>query len=54
MDAGLKKYGEIDFRPPAGIVNVIDKEKWAAAAAGAANGFLEAFVEGTEPGVQHD
>lgn len=51
MDAGLKKYGEIDFRPPPGIVNVlVDKETGKPVPAGATNGFMESFAEGTEPG----
>ncbi len=51
MAAGLKKYGEYDFRPPQGIVNVlIDKETGRPVPAGSEKGFLEAFVEGTEPG----
>lgn len=51
MAAGLKKYGEFDFRPPLGIVNVlIDKETGKPVKAGSERGFLESFVEGTEPG----
>lgn len=51
MAAGLKKYGEFDFRPPLGIVNVlIDKETGKPVNAGSERGFLESFVEGTEPG----
>ena len=53
MAAGLKKYGEYDFRPPLGIVNVlIDKETGKPVNSGSERGFLEAFVEGTEPGAQ--
>ncbi len=51
MAAGLKKYGEYDFRPPLGIVNVlIDKVTGKPVGPGAENGFLESFVEGSEPG----
>ncbi len=51
MEAGLKKYGEIDFRPPPGIVNIlIDKETGKPVPAGSPNGFLESFAEGAEPG----
>ncbi len=53
MAAGLKKYGEFDFRPPQGIVNVlIDKETGKPVKAGSERGFLESFVEGTEPGAE--
>lgn len=53
MAAGLKKYGEYDFRPPLGIVNVlVDKETGKPVRSGSERGFLESFVEGTEPGAQ--
>ncbi|MCF8057990.1 MAG: PBP1A family penicillin-binding protein [Bacteriovoracaceae bacterium] len=55
MAAGLKKYGEYDFRPPQGIVNVlIDKETGKPLRPGNEKGFLESFVEGTEPGGQQE
>jgi penicillin-binding protein 1A len=51
MREGIKKYGEYDFRPPLGIVNVfIDKDTGRPTSSGAEGSFLEAFVEGTEPG----
>jgi len=51
MRAGVKKYGESDFRPPLGIVNVlINKETGRPVQPGSETGFLESFVEGTEPG----
>ncbi len=51
MREGIKKFGEYDFRPPLGIVNVfIDKNSGRPASSGKEGSFLEAFVEGTEPG----
>lgn len=51
MEAGLRKYGEYDFRPPQGIVNVlVDKETGRPVDSSNQNAFLESFVEGTEPG----
>lgn len=53
MRAGVKKYGESDFRVPMGIVNVyIDKDTGKPISAGREGAFLESFVEGTEPGAQ--
>lgn len=55
MAAGIKKFGESDFRPPLGIVNVlIDKETGRTVRPGSEGGFLESFVEGTEPGAEKD
>ncbi|MCR9203828.1 MAG: PBP1A family penicillin-binding protein [Halobacteriovoraceae bacterium] len=55
MAAGIKKYGESDFRPPLGIVNVlIDKETGRTVRPGSEGGFLESFVEGTEPGAEKE
>lgn len=51
MAAALKKFGEHDFKPPLGIVNVlIDKETGRVSKAANSRSFMEAFVEGTEPG----
>lgn len=51
MRAGLKRYGENDFRAPPGVVNVvIDKETGRVSRSGMPNSFIESFAEGTEPG----
>jgi penicillin-binding protein 1A len=51
MREGIKKFGEYDFRPPLGIVNVyVNKDTGRPSSSGAEGSFLEAFVEGTEPG----
>ena len=53
MGAGLKKYGEHDFKIPLGIINVlIDPNKGVLADENTQETFMEAYVEGTEPGVQ--
>lgn len=53
MQAGLKKFGEYDFKIPPGIINVlIDKETGEPARSSQRNAFMEAFVEGTEPGIE--
>ena len=55
MKAGLKKFGEHDFRVPTGIVNVmIDKETGKLAGGDTSNAFMEAFVEGSEPRLEED
>tara|TARA_Y100000590_G_scaffold469529_1_gene657801 strand:- start:241990 stop:244704 length:2715 start_codon:yes stop_codon:yes gene_type:complete len=55
MSAALKKFGENDFKPPLGIVNVlIDKDTGKPSSSGNTRAFLEAFVEGTEPGSQQE
>lgn len=56
MEAGIKKYGESDFVPPPGIVNVaINKETGEPIRAGARDeAFIESFVEGTEPGAKRE
>lgn len=56
MEAGIKKYGENDFVPPPGIVNVaINKETGEPIRSGArTEAFIEAFVEGTEPGAKSE
>ncbi|PIP91088.1 MAG: hypothetical protein COW01_01335 [Bdellovibrionales bacterium CG12_big_fil_rev_8_21_14_0_65_38_15] len=51
MRAGLKRYGENDFRVPSGIVNVvIDRENGRLIRSGSPGAFTESFAEGTEPG----
>lgn len=51
MAAALRKFGEHDFKPPLGIVNVlIDKETGRISKSANNRSFMEAFVEGTEPG----
>ncbi|MEX0799463.1 MAG: PBP1A family penicillin-binding protein [Bacteriovoracaceae bacterium] len=51
MELGLKKYGEYDFPTPGGIVNVaIDPKTGKLAKSNTSSSFMEAFVEGTEPG----
>ena len=55
MRAGIKRYGENDFRVPSGIVNVvIDRETGRLARSGSARAFTESFAEGTEPGAEPD
>ncbi len=55
MELGIKKYGESDFPIPSGIVNVaINPETGKLAGSGSTNSFMEAFVEGTEPGAESD
>jgi penicillin-binding protein 1A len=51
MRAGVKKYGEVEFTAPLGIVNVkIDKETGQPIKDRHKSGFLEAFVDGEAPG----
>lgn len=51
MRAALVRYGENDFRVPAGLVNVvINRETGKLAKPGTAQAFTESFVQGTEPG----
>jgi len=51
MKSALKFYGEKDFKVPAGIINVlINKATGKIAKEDQVNAFMEAFVEGTEPG----
>lgn len=53
MQKAIEKYGERDFSIPLGIVNVpINKETGRLAKNGEREYFLEAFVEGTEPGAE--
>ena len=47
----LKKYGELDFKAPSGIINVlIDKKKGVQVEDKVSDVMMEVFVEGTEPG----
>lgn len=51
MQASLKKYPEMDFKLPSGIINVaINRESGKIAKSNEKNVFIESFVEGTEPG----
>lgn len=53
MRAGVKKYGEADFKAPIGIVNVyIDKDTGKPSRSEKEGAFLESYVEGTEPGAE--
>lgn len=53
MKAALKKFGESDFKPPLGIVNVlVDKSTGKLVNSNSGRAFMEAFVEGTEPGTE--
>ena len=52
MRAGIKKYGEYDFKTPGGIVNVLINKKSGKAVSGGEGQFMESFVEGTEPGAE--
>ena len=52
MREGLYKFPELDFRPPAGIINVaINRKTGKLARPTEKNPFMESFVEGTEPGI---
>ena len=54
MKAGIKKFGEVDFKMPRGIVNVlIDKDTGEVASGSRKNGFLDSFVKGFEPGTEN-
>jgi len=53
MRVALKKFGDVDFTTPPGVVTaLIDKETGLAVRAGAPRAFSEVFVEGTEPGTK--
>lgn len=53
MSEALRVFGENDFRIPPGIINVmVDKETGEPARRGSQSSFMEAFVEGTEPGAR--
>lgn len=55
MRLGLKRYGEFDFPIPSGILNVaIDKKTGRSVKSMGSGVFMEAFVEGTEPGKEAD
>jgi len=52
MKEGLKRLGERDFVPPKGIINVlVDKDSGELAKDSSKIGFMESFVEGTQPGI---
>ena len=50
MELALKRYGDIDLVAPSGIVNVAINSETGELYNGGANKFIEAFVDGTEPG----
>lgn len=50
MELALKKFGDVDFNVPEGIVNVAIDSKSGELYQEGPNRFIEAFVEGTEPG----
>jgi penicillin-binding protein 1A len=51
MRSGVDKYGEHDFNAPSGIINVmINKDTGKLTKASDPKAFMEAYVEGTEPG----
>ena len=55
MEEALKKYGDYDIPVPSGIINVlINRESGSLATAQDKNVLMEAFVEGTEPGVNKE
>lgn len=49
MSATLKKFGEHDFKTPPGIVHVAIDRVTGQLAKDSMSGFIEAYVEGTEP-----
>ena len=49
VKAAIKKYGESDFYPPPGIINIKINKETGKLASAEADPFLEAFVQGTEP-----
>jgi penicillin-binding protein 1A len=52
MKAGIKKFGEYDFKTPNGIINVlINKKTGELATANRKDSFMESFVKGYEPGI---
>ena len=55
MDHGIQRYGEFDFSIPSGIVNVsINPTTGKLSKSGGQSSFMEAFVEGTEPGAEEE
>jgi penicillin-binding protein 1A len=55
MDLGIKRLGEYDFTAPSGIVNVsINPVTGKLSKSGGQSAFMEAFVEGTEPGSEEE
>lgn len=53
MQESVRKYGESDFRVPQGIINVQIDKKTGKEISDDRNGFLESFVEGTEPSAKN-
>jgi penicillin-binding protein 1A len=54
MRLALRKYGDVDFRIPEGIVNVAIDAKTGKLYQDGPDRFIEAFVEGTEPGAKSE
>lgn len=54
MQTALKKFGDIEFSVPSGIVNVAINLEDGSLYQEGPNRFMEAFVDGTEPGVNVD
>jgi penicillin-binding protein 1A len=55
MNLGIQRYGEHDFTAPSGIVNVsINPVTGKLSKSGGQTSFMEAFVEGTEPGNEEE
>ncbi|MFT6631777.1 MAG: penicillin-binding protein 1A [Bacteriovoracaceae bacterium] len=52
MEASIKKFGDVDFSIPSGIVNVAIDSKTGELYRDGPDRFMEAFVEGTEPGLE--
>jgi penicillin-binding protein 1A len=52
MQAAIKKFGDVDFPVPSGIVNVAIDAKSGELYQDGPDRFIEAFVEGTEPGLE--
>jgi penicillin-binding protein 1A len=52
MKSSLRKFGDIDFMAPAGIVNVAIDSESGKVFQDSGSRFVESFVEGTEPGVE--
>ncbi|MBT7608950.1 MAG: PBP1A family penicillin-binding protein [Bacteriovoracaceae bacterium] len=52
MRAGIKKFGEYDFKMPKGIINVLINKKTGELTSGnRKDSFMDSFVKGYEPGV---
>ncbi len=53
MSPALKKLGDSEFVPPAGIVNVAIDSKTGKLSSGSGDVYVESFVRGTEPGAEN-